>query len=156
MSKLKTQSHSVKVKARGKLNSVQQQIEELTDKWQRAVADYRNLEMRMGKEKEEWVKFGNRVLLLQVLEVLDDLERAKEHVKEGGLQLIVDKFRRLLQDQGVSELVVGKEFDPNLMECVEQVAGGKNEVISVEQKGYLYHGRLLRPAKVKVGSGKAE
>jgi molecular chaperone GrpE len=133
---------------------LKQQIEELTAKWQRAVADYRNLEMRMAKEKEDWMKFGNRVLLLEVLEILDDLERAKQHVKESGLALIIDKFRRLLGEQGVAELAVGKEFDPNLMECVEQVAGEKNEVVSIEQKGYLYHDRLLRPAKVKVGKGK--
>jgi len=134
-------------------SQLKQQIEGLTEKWKRAVADYRNLEMRMAKEKEEWVKFGNRVLLMQVLEILDDLERAKEHVKDGGLGLIIDKFRRLLQDQGVSELEVGKEFDPNVMECVDLVSGEKNEIVRVEQKGYLYHDRLLRPAKVKVGKG---
>lgn len=155
---MKNQKSKIQVKSQKDkdLKSLPQQIEELADKWKRAVADYRNLEMRMAKEKEEWMKFGNRVLLLQVLEILDDLERAKEHVKDGGLQLVIDKFRRLLQDQGVSELEVGKEFDPNLMECVEQVQGGKNEIVSIEQKGYLYHGRLLRPAKVKVGKGKAE
>lgn len=138
-------------KAKG--NNLQQQVAELTDKWKRAVADYRNLEMRMVREKEEWVKFGNRALLLQFLEILDDLERAKDHVEDGGLELIVDKFRQLLTEQGVEEMETKGQFNPELMECTELVAGKKEQIMMVEQKGYLYHGKLLRPAKVKVGNG---
>jgi len=140
---------------KSKVESSQQQVEELTDKWKRAVADYRNLEMRTVKEKEEWVKFGNRTLLLEFLEVLDDLERAEKHAKDGGVELIIDKFRQILQEQGVEEMETEGKFDPQLMECTELAQGKKEQIVSVEQKGYLYHSRLLRPAKVKLGNGKS-
>ena len=129
------------------------QTEELTDKWKRTVADYRNLEMRMDKEKEKWIRFGNQGLLFSLLEIVDDLERAVSHVKDSGLEMILEKFRKVLINNQVEE-IKGDEFDPELMECVEMVKGEKNKILSIEQKGYLFHGRLLRPAKVKVGKGK--
>ena len=134
-------------------DQLQQQMEELTNNWKRAVADYRNLEMRMGKEKEEWIKFGNAALLLPLLEVLDDLERAARHLKDHGLTLVLEKFKRILEDNGVEEYQAEGQFNPQMMECTEQVEGQKDQVAEVTQKGYLYHGKLLRPAKVKVGKG---
>lgn len=148
----------VKIQSKDKkdqeLKRLQAQVEELTNNWKRAVADYRNLEMRVGKEKEEWIKFGNAALLLTILEAMDDLERAAAHLKDHGLNLVVEKFKRILKENGVEEFKVEAKFNPQMMECVEPAPGEKDKVISVEQKGYLYHGRLLRPAKVKVGRGK--
>jgi len=153
MSKIKTQNHNANLKAEKSSKALKQQIEDLKGKWKRAAADYSNLEKRTVKQKEEWVKFANQTLLLSLLEIVDDLERAIEHTKDSGLQLILDKFSRVMQEQGVEEVEVKGQFDPKLMECTEQVSGKKNQVVSVDQKGYLYHDRLLRPAKVKVGKG---
>lgn len=134
-------------------SKLQVQIEELTDKWKRAVADYRNLEMRMGKEREKWIKFGNQSLLFSLLEIVDDLERAAAHVDDNGLKMILEKFREILKNNQVVE-IKADEFDPELMECVAMAKGEKNKILAVEQKGYLFQGRLLRPAKVKIGKGK--
>lgn len=129
------------------------QVEELTDKWKRAVADYHNLEMRMVKEKQEWIKFGSQSLLLSLLEVVDDLERAVEHISDNGLEMILEKLEQILKDNQVEEIKMDR-FDPELMECIAMVKGEKDKIITVEQKGYLYNQKLLRPAKVKVGKGK--
>lgn len=129
------------------------QVEELTDKWKRAVADYHNLEMRMVKERQGWIKFGSQPLLLSLLEVVDDLERAAEHIVDNGLEMILEKLKQILKDNQVEEIKMDG-FDPKLMECVSTIKGEKDKIITVEQKGYLYNQKLLRPAKVKVGKGK--
>ena len=144
----------VKIEAKETKSQVLQvQVEELTDKWKRAVADYHNLEMRMVKEKQEWIKFGNQTLLLSLLEAIDDLERAVEHLPDSGLEMILEKLKKILKDNQVEEVKMDG-FDPKLMECVAMVKGEKDKIITVEQKGYLYNQKLLRPAKVKVGKGK--
>lgn len=149
----KMQNAKLKIKKKESLKELKTLVDELTHKWKRAVADYRNLEIRMAKEEQGWVKYGNQTLLLQILEVVDDLERAAEHIKDNGVEIILEKLKGILRDNGVEEIKVGG-FNPELMECVEMVGGEDNKVVSVEQKGYLYDGKLLRPAKVKVGKDK--
>ena len=148
-----TKLTSKKKKTNKEIKQLAQQVEELTAKWKRAVADYRNLEMRVAKEKKEWAQFGKQELLLAILEIFDDLERAVIHISDDGIKLIMDKFRQLLIGQGVEEIKIKDKFDPQFMECVELIPGKKEAIINIEQKGYLYNGRLLRPAKVKIGKG---
>src|SRR4030042_4393533 len=103
---MKNQKSKIQIKEsqNQELEALKKQVEELTNNWKRAVADYRNLEARMTKEKEEWVKFSNAALLLPLLEVLDDLERAAAHLKDNGLNLVIEKFKRVLKGNGVEEL----------------------------------------------------
>jgi len=129
-------------------------IKDLELKWKRALADYHNLEKRIDKEKEFFVKFSNAQLLASLLPVLDDLERAKKHLKDQGLSLAVNKFKEVLQKENVEEIKAqGEEFNPELMEAMEIVAGPKNRVVEVVNKGYLLNNKVLRVAKVKVGGG---
>ena len=129
-------------------------IKDLELKWKRALADYHNLEKRIDKEKEFFVKFSNAQLLASLLPVLDDLERAKKHLKDQGLSLAVNKFKEVLQKENVEEIKAqGEEFNPELMEAMEIVAGPKNRVVEVVNKGYLFNNKVLRVAKVKVGGG---
>ena len=129
-------------------------IKDLELKWKRALADYHNLEKRIDKEKEAFVKFSNAQLLASLLPVLDDLERAKKHLKDQGLSLAVNKFKEVLQKENVEEIKAqGEEFNPELMEAMEIVAGPKNRVVEVVNKGYLFNNKVLRVAKVKVGGG---
>lgn len=137
-----------------KQKSLQKQINELNDKWKRALADYQNLEKRFEQEKKEFVKFSNAALLDKLLGVLDDLERAEKHFKDKGLTLAIDQFRAVLKAEGVEEIkVLNQKFDPNLMDCVDVVVGENNMVMEVLQKGYLLNSKVLRPAKVNVGKG---
>lgn len=135
-----------------KIEELSTQIELLTNNWKRAAADYQNLQKRIEKEKEEWFKFSNLVLLERLLGLLDDLERAQAHLKDSGLDMVLKKLKNIFLDQGLKEIevTVGGEFDPNFQECVEVVAGENQRVVQVLSKGYIMGERLVRPAKVKV------
>lgn len=136
------------------VSNLRDKVEELTNKWKRALADYQNLEKRVEREKKEFVKFSNASLLDKLLGVLDDLERADKHLDDEGLNLAVKQFHTIIETEGVEEIgAEGKEFDPEIMDCSELVPGKKNKVVEVVQKGYLLNNKVLRPAKVKVGKG---
>lgn len=138
--------------ARKTLGQLEERIVDLENKWKRALADYANLEKRIGREKEEFTKFATLVLIDKILEVLPDLERAQAHLKDQGLELAIGKLRKILKEEGLEEIeALGKKFDAQLMGCVEKVKGEENQVVEVVSKGYKLHGRVLRPAKVKVG-----
>jgi len=133
----------------------QDKIDGLEHKWKRAVADYANLEKRIEKEKQSFVKYSSLKLLEKLLPILDDLEAAEKHLKDQGLILAVNKLREILKIEGVEEIKTqGEEFQPELMEAIEIVEGQKNRVIEVVNKGYLLDDKILRVAKVKVGGGK--
>jgi len=134
------------------LSELQKQVEEYKNKYLRALADYQNLEKRvLGKEEEAKTKEKKR-LLTKILSIVDDLERAEIFLKDPGLIQIKNHFYELLKSEGVKEIVVlNKEFDPQLAEAVEMVAGEKdNFIIEVVNKGYLLDDQILRVAKVKV------
>ena len=134
-----------------------QQIAELTHKWKLAVADYQNLQRRISEQQQGFIKFANAALISQLLSVVDDLERAKEHLKDEGLQLVVNRFKDVLKAEGVTEIeAAGKQFDPNLMEGAERIADKDNFVVKVIMPGYSLNGKVLRPAKVIVGKASSD
>lgn len=136
------------------LNDLKKKIKDLEDKWKRALADYDNLRKRIEREREGFVKFSNASLIDKLLSVLDSLEKCTEHLKDKGLELTLEQFRKVLESEGLKEIdVEGKKFDPEKMDAVEVVEGKKNEVVEVVLKGYNLNDRVLRPAKVKVGQG---
>lgn len=129
--------------------------EELENNWKRALADYKNLEKRVAEEREVFLTFANASLILRVLSVLDNLEMTSMHNDDEGLKMTIKEFKRILEEEGVKEINVdGKDFDSESMEAIEKVPGDENKVIEVLQKGYLFKNKVLRPARVKVGSGK--
>jgi len=133
----------------------QEKINDLENKWKRALADYANLEKRVDNEKQSFVKYSSLKLLEKLLPILDDLEAAEKHLKDKGLILAVNKLREILKIEGVEEIKTqGEKFQPELMEAIEIVEGPKNRVIEVVNKGYLLDDKILRVAKVKVGGGK--
>lgn len=136
------------------MKNLHQQVTDLEAKWKRAVADYRNLERRVNDQQQAVVKFANAMLIERLLTIIDDLERANEHLKDEGLRLIIGRFKDILKSEGVEPIEVqGKEFNPQVMECAEMVEGAKNQVVKVVLTGYTLNGKVLRPAKVLVGKG---
>lgn len=130
------------------------QTQTLENQLKRTLADYQNLQKRVVADQQDFVKFANAVLLTKFLPVFDDLEKAQEHLKNAGLQLTIDKFKSVLQTEGISEMKLLKTvFDPKTAECSELVKGQKNLILAVVQKGFYLHDRVLRPARVKVGKG---
>ena len=127
------------------------------DRWKRSAADFVNYKRRAEQERGDLLRFANRGLILELLPVLDDLERALAHVPADeaesewvkGVRLVERKFRQILERQGVTPIdAVGRPFDPNLHEAV----GGSGTVVAQEyQRGYKLHDRVLRPSMVLVG-----
>jgi len=134
--------------------ALQQKINDLENKWKRALADYANLEKRIEREKESFVKFSNQGLINDLIMILDDLQRCQSHLKDQGLDLTINRFEELLKNEGVEEIVaLNHNFDPLLMEATELIKGDKGKVLAVDLKGYLLNGKVLRATKVKVGNG---
>jgi molecular chaperone GrpE len=131
---------------------LEEKIADLENKWKRALADYQNLEKRVKKEKENFAKFSNASLIDKLLSVLDAFEKCVEHLEDKGLNLVLEQFKAVLESEGLEEIKTEREkFDPEKMDAAEIVDGPKNKVVEVVLKGYLLNGKVLRPAKVKVG-----
>lgn len=140
---------------REKTKKTEKKLEDLENRLKRALADYVNLEKRIVREKEDFVKFSNAQLLDKLLSVLDDLERCEEHLKDKGVTMVRQRFQEILASEGVEEIkVLGEQFNPETMDAVEIVPGPKNKVVEVILKGYLLNDKVLRPVKVRVGGGK--
>src|SRR5579863_6806440 len=137
------------------LDALKQQVEEFQNNYKRALADYQNLQKRVQEEKSEWIRSGNKELILRILPVLDTLILAQQHVKDQGLEVSVQQFLDILRSEGVTKIeTVGHEFDPQLMECVTTEEGDKNKVLREIRAGFMQYERVLRPAQVTVGKGK--
>ena len=117
-----------------------QQPNDLENQLKRALADYANLKNRSEKEKEDAVKFGNEMLMLQMIGILD------------GLEMTVREFRSVLGRSGFSRIEVdaGSQFDPNIMEATDTDGQG-DAVVEVYAPAYKLHDRVIRPAKVRLG-----
>jgi molecular chaperone GrpE len=133
--------------------------------WQRAQADFINYKRFAEQDKADTCKYANVNLLVNILPVLDDFERALAAVSPDcvdrnwveGLKLIDRKFRDILEKQGVSCIKAqGEEFDCRLMEAVSCVKGKKDTVVQEIEKGYMLADKVIRPAKVIVGTGEEE
>jgi molecular chaperone GrpE len=138
------------------------EAETYLDNWKRTQADFVNYKRRCEQEKEDTVKFGNSMLLLALLPVLDDLQRALDSVPEDidnlpwteGIRLIERKFSRCLESQGVKVIKTeGEAFDPNIHEAALHVDGADGMIIKELQKGYKLYDKVIRPAMVAVGNG---
>jgi molecular chaperone GrpE len=139
--------------------------EEYMASWQRAQADFINYKRRTEQERQEFNSFANANLILSLLPVIDDLERAldaippkyKKHEWVEGVRLVAHKFKTILEGHGVKPIkAMGEAFDPNYHEALRQDKGKEGIVIEEFQKGYMMHDKLLRPARVVVGNGEGD
>ena len=137
-----------------KIAALEKKVEELENQWKRALADYQNLEKRINREQEDFIRFANEGLLDKILNVFDNLERACRAKEDRGLAMIKNEFWEVLRSEGVERIKTkGEVFDPHLMDALELVPGRKNCVVEEVSPGYLYRDKCLRPARVKVGKG---
>jgi molecular chaperone GrpE len=122
-------------------------------KYQRALADYQNLEKRIVAEKATFVNFATATLIRKLLTIVDNLGRAVTHSKDKGLAMIHKQFLEILETEGVMPILAkGQKFDPNSMEAVEQVIGKPKNIVTDEvAPGYMLNDKVLRTAKVRVG-----
>jgi molecular chaperone GrpE len=149
---------------KARLEEEKSKAESYLANWQRAAADYQNLKRRAEKEREEYGRLATAALVINILPLLDDLERALQSVDirlagltwVDGIRLIYRKFQAVMEAAGVNEIKAeGETFDPNLHEAVMYGEGEEGKVVSEVQKGYRLGDRVIRPAMVVVGK-KAE
>jgi len=130
--------------------------------WQRSQADLENYIKRSAQEKSEIVESANRMLVSDLLPILDDFERAfaslpvelYEQNWTEGIRLIYNKIKSVLEAQGLAEIEAkGECFDPCWHEAAGQLEGDEGIVVQEIRKGYKFRDKLLRPAMVMVGAG---
>lgn len=138
----------------------------LKDRYTRLLADFDNFRKRQTREREEWVKRANEVLLGDLLPVVDHMELALQ--KTGatpdafvtGIKLVYDQLLALLDRNGVTPInAKGQPFDPTIHEALSQMTSPTvpaNVVIDQFRRGWRLAGHLLRPAQVIVSSGAPE
>lgn len=129
-----------------------QKIESLEDQLKRAVADYRNLENRNRDEKLEFIKFANKNLIEQLLPAFDTILLADKYTQDQNLKITVKHILDVLKNVGIERVeAVGKDYNPATMEALEVVDGEKDKVVEEVQPGFVLYGKVIRPARVKVG-----
>ncbi len=147
------------------LEKANQKIAELEDKYLRQVAEFDNFRRRVMKEKADLILNGGEKVLTNILPVVDDLERAQQHMDKAtdvaalkeGIDLIIDKFKKFLKSQGVKEIETkDKDFDVNYHEAVTMVPSQsddqKGKIVDCISKGYTLNDKVIRYAKVVVAN----
>lgn len=135
------------------VNDLSSETSNLKASLARALADYANLERRFSEQSSSVVKFATANLLTKLLDLRDHLEMASGQIKDQSLNMILSSFDKLLQSEGVEVVKTEGQYDPTTMECQELSAGPKDQVVKVVRSGYRLHDRVLRTARVVVGSG---
>ncbi len=149
------------------LESLQAQLDEAVaekERYHRAYSDAVDFSRRAGERHSAELQYAAAPVLMQLLSSVDDLERAFGSIPDSllrmtwveGILLIYRKLQGTLESSGVTEIEsAGAAFDPNLHEAISRVPGPEGRIVEVLQKGYMLHGRVLRPALVQVGDGSA-
>lgn len=140
------------LQARGNTSMKKQDTEDWKTKYLRALADYQNLEKRSQERVNEAHKFAAEMLLLRLLSVVDTFTKVKEHIQDTGFDLAFKEMLAVLEEQGIERIAVaGLDFNPHQMECIEVVEGLDTKVVEEVSAGYMFRGKILRVAQVKVG-----
>lgn len=141
-----------------------QQIEDLTDRVKRNMAEFDNFRKRTEKEKAAMFEIGAKAIIEKILPVVDNFERGLATVPEDkrddsfvdGMDKVYKQLMKSLEEMGVEPIeAVGKEFDPNLHNAVMHVEDdkfGENEIAAEFQKGYTYKGAVVRHSMVQVAN----
>jgi molecular chaperone GrpE len=151
--------------AKALLQQEKEEAQRFLANWQRAEADFVNYKRRVEQERGEAMRIANAALIINILPVLDDLERALTSLDIrlvgltwfDGIRLIYRKLQLVLENAGVSQIEAeGQPFDPRFHEAVMYGEGEEGKVVAEVQRGYKLNDRVLRPAMVVVGKGKEQ
>ena len=151
------------VEEESEIEKLKEQIAELNDKYLRQVAEFDNFRRRNAKERVELIQTAGRDVITDLLDVLDDSERAQKQMEatndvsqiKEGVQLVFSKLRNTLSAKGLKPMEsVGQEFNSDLHEAITEIPAGeemKGKVVDEVQKGYYLNDKIIRHAKVVVG-----
>lgn len=146
-----------------KLADCRKQAEEYLNGWKRTKADFLNYQKDEAKRLEEFAKFANEDLILQLIPLADEADIALAHIPKevrenhpdwvSGAMEIRKKFNGFLEGNGISKIkTVGEVFSPSLHEAVETVESDRKpgEIMEEVRAGYTLYGKVIRPARVKI------
>lgn len=146
-----------KEKSSDELEKAKKEIEELKSTVQRTQADFINFKRRTEKEKASISAFANEKIIMELLGVMDNFDRAlntledKESSTYNGLLMIRRQIEEMLKRNCVEEIATDCKFDPNIHHAVMQDnAENPDQILEVFQKGYRIKDKVIRPAMVKV------
>ena len=142
---------------------MKEQAQQLQDKVLRLQADFENTRKRQEKDRQDFVKFANEGIIIELLNILDDLERTVNLAESNtadwpaflkGVEMILAHLYDMLKEHGIKPIEAqGKIFDPHFHEALMQTENKdlpEHTVVEELQKGYLLNDRVIRSSKVKV------
>ena len=154
----------VEENAISELDQLKADLAEQKDKYLRLMAEFENFKRRTAKERLDLIQTAGKDIIVSMLEVLDDCDRAEKQlnstedisVQKEGIQLVFNKVRATLQSKGVTAMEsVNKDFDVELHEAITEVPvtdeNLKGKVVDEITKGYFLNDKIIRFAKVVVG-----
>lgn len=146
------------------MEALKAQLEEANDKYVRKVAEFENFKRRNAKERVELIQTAGKEVITELLDVLDDCDRAQKQLETSedvaairqGVLLVFNKLRSTLQARGVKAMeTLHQEFNPDLHEAITEIPAAseelKGKVADEIMKGYLLNDKIIRYAKVVVG-----
>lgn len=144
----------------------EQTVEVLQDRFVRLAAEFDNYKKRTLREREALIESANERLILDLLPIVDSVDRARRHAEgdtesdafKEGVRMIMEELPKILENRGLKEIEAeGQPFDPNLHEALMQVASDHEAgtIAEVIERGYSLGDRVLRHAKVVVSQGPA-
>ncbi len=144
------------------LKTLMKQLEEEKDRCLRLNAEFENLRKRTQREKEEFVKYANEKLIIELVEIMESFERGLETSRESnnkdkliqGMELVYKQLKNVLEKNGLVPIkALGEKFDPYKHEAVMQTPSDDNEediVLEEFARGYMLNDKVIRYSKVRV------
>jgi len=129
---------------------------ELTEQLQRLQAEFINFRQRAEQEKLSFIEYGKEQALKELIDLFENLEKAKENPDKEGINLIYKELQEILQNNKVQPIDNKGKYNPEYHEVIlkENSKEEEDTIIEIFQKGYTINGRILRASKVKVSGGK--
>ena len=143
------------------LKQKQEELDDITDRYKRILAEFENFKKRSGKERESLYNMILADIVSSMLPILDNLENAakaesKDEEYKKGIELVLKQFQDTLKSKGVEEIkTVGETFDPELHEAVSSVQDdtkGEKEIVQEYRKGYKIGTKVIRHSMVVVAN----
>ncbi len=153
--KSETTEHTEKIK------KLENEVQELKDTLLRKVAEFENYKRRTENDQLNLIKYGAESFILKILPIYDDLQRSMQHLEESnlqaikdGLKLVIDKFTKTFEEQGVKKIdSKGKEFDVEFHDALLQQPSADvppDTVLEEVEPGYMFKDKVIKHAKVIV------
>ena len=146
------------------VDKIKAELEEQKDKFVRKVAEFENYKRRNAKERIELIQTAGKEVIIDMLDVLDDCDRAQKQIEKSennneikeGVLLVFNKLRNILAAKGLKPMeTIGQEFNPDLHEAIAEIPAPsdnlKGKILDEIVKGYYLNDKIIRHAKVVIG-----